>query len=158
MEPTPETLESPPQVPGHDGPTRWLSAAGAMAALLVLLLHAALGLRFRSIDPAGDLLSNQLSTLAGITVASFLTTAPESRRMVYLAAFPCAFCGAVFPWLHALAPAGSMAGRMLNALSPIGMALLSFGVTWALRVTAAADAARLVRTAVAAEEPRSRPR
>jgi hypothetical protein len=48
----------------------------------------------------------------------------------------------LFPWLHALAPTGSTTWRMLNALTPVGNALVSFGVTWALRVTAADDAAR----------------
>jgi len=53
----------------------------------------------------------------------------------------------LFPWLHALAPVGTTAWRMLNALTPVGNALVSFGVTWALRVTAADDAARTSATA-----------
>lgn len=130
-------------VRGHDEPTRWISALGAVGALMVLMLHAWLGLRYHSEDPAGDLFSNQLSIIVGLTVASFLTTAPENRRAVYLAVFPATLCGVLFPWLHALAPEGSTSFRMLNALSPVGMAMLSFGVTWALRVTAAEDAARL---------------
>lgn len=129
-------------VRGHDAPTRWISVAGALSALLVLLLHAWLGPSYRSANPAEDLFSSQLSTIAGLTVASFLTTAPGKRRAVYLAAFPSAIVGVLFPWLHALAPEGTTAWRMLNALTPVGNALLSFGVTWALRVTAADDAAR----------------
>lgn len=129
-------------VRGHDAPTRWISVAGALSALLVLLLHAWLGPSYRSANPAEDLFSSQLSTIAGLTVASFLTTAPGKRRAVYLAAFPSALVGVLFPWLHALAPEGTTAWRMLNALTPVGNALLSFGVTWALRVTAADDAAR----------------
>lgn len=100
-------------------------------------------MRYRTEDPAGDLFSNQLSIIVGLTVASFLTTAPEKRRAVYLAVFPATICGAVFPWLHALAAEGTTTWRMLSALSPVGMAMLSFGVTWALRVTAAEDAARM---------------
>lgn len=134
----PETLAA-----GHDSRTRSISVAGALSALAVLLLHAWLGPRYHAEDPAGDLFSNQLSVLAGITVASFLTTAPERRGWVYAMAFPSALCGVVFPWLHALAPDGSTAYRLLNALSPVGMALLGFGVTWALRLTAAEDAARI---------------
>lgn len=129
-------------VRGHDAPTRLISVAGALSALLVLLLHAWLGPRYRSLNPAEDLFSSQLSTIAGLTVASFLTTAPGWRRVVYLAAFPATLCGVLFPWLHALAPTGSTTWRMLNALTPVGNALVSFGVTWALRVTAADDAAR----------------
>jgi hypothetical protein len=129
-------------VRGHDAPTRLISVAGALSALLVLLLHAWLGPRYRSLNPAEDLFSSQLSTIAGLTVASFLTTAPGWRRAVYLAAFPATLCGVLFPWLHALAPTGSTTWRMLNALTPVGNALVSFGVTWALRVTAADDAAR----------------
>ncbi len=132
----------PPAPPGHDTETRWISAAAALGALIVLFLHAWLGPRYGTEDPAGDLFSTQLSFLAGITVASFLTTAPARRRLVYLAAFPATACGVVFPWLHAIYPAGSTAARMLNALSPVGMALVGFAVTWALRVTAADDAAR----------------
>lgn len=128
---------------GHDAPTRWISVAGALSALLVLILHAWLGPRYRSLDPAEDLFSSQLSTIAGLTVASFLTTAPSRRRAVYLAAFPAALCGVLFPWLHALATPGATAWRLLNALAPVGDALVSFGVTWALRVTAADDAAHL---------------
>jgi fluoride ion exporter CrcB/FEX len=130
-------------VRGHDEPTRWISAVGALGALLVLMFHAWLGPRYHTEDPAGDLFSNQISTIVGLTVASFLTTAPENRRAVYLAVFPAAICGAAFPWLHALAAEGSTAARMLNALTPVGMAMLSFGVTWALRMTAAEDAERL---------------
>lgn len=133
----------PPTAPGHDAPTRWISVAGSLSALGVLFLHAGLGVHYRTDDPGGELFSNQLSTIAGITVASFLTTAPERRRLVYYAAFPCIACGVVFPWLHALAAEGTTAYRMLNALSPVGMALIAFGVTWALRVTAADDAARI---------------
>ena len=59
-------------------------------------------------------------------------------------AFPAMAAGVFFPWLHVLAPVGSTAYRMLNALAPVGTALLAFGVTWALRTTAAADAARIV--------------
>lgn len=128
---------------GHDSKTRWISVAGALSALGVLLLHAWLGPRYHTEDPAGDLFSNQLSVLAGMTVASFLTTSPERRGLVYGMAFPSALCGVVFPWLHALTTDGSTAYRMLNALSPVGMALLGFGVTWALRMTAAEDAARI---------------
>jgi len=127
---------------GHDAPTRWLSVAGALGALLVLFLHAGLGPRYQTEDPAGELFSNQISFLAGITVASFLTTAPERRRWVYLAAFPATACGVVFPWLHALYPIGTAGYRMLNALSPVGMAMVAFTVTWALRVTSADDALR----------------
>lgn len=136
----------PSSVRGHDAPTRWISVAGALSALLVLLLHAWLGPSYRSADPAEDLFSSQLSTIAGLTVASFLTTAPGRRRAVYLAAFPAALCGVLFPWLHALAPTGTTTWRMLNALTPVGNALVSFGVTWALRVTAADDAARVAAT------------
>jgi hypothetical protein len=133
---------SPPSSQGHDAATRWLSVAGALGALLVLFLHAGLGPRYQTEDPAGELFSNQLSFLAGITVASFLTTAPERRRWVYLAAFPATACGVVFPWLHALYPVGTTGYRLLNALSPVGMAMVAFAVTWALRVTAADDALR----------------
>ncbi len=125
--------------------TRWLSVAGALGALLVLFLHAGLGPRYQTEDPAGELFSNQLSFLAGMTVASFLTTAPERRRWVYLTAFPATACGVVFPWLHALYPIGSTGYRLLNALSPVGMAMVAFTVTWALRVTAAEDALRTAR-------------
>jgi hypothetical protein len=133
--------EPPTPARGHDAPTRWISVAGSLAALLVLFLHAWLGVSYRTQDPAGDLFSNQLSTIAGLTVASFLTTAPESRRWVYLGVFPTIMCGVTFPWLHALATPGTTAHRMLNALSPVGMAMLAFGVTWVLRITAADDAA-----------------
>lgn len=135
--------EDPPSaVRGHDAPTRLISVAGALSALLVLFLHAWLGPRYESVNPAEDLFSSQLSTIAGLTVASFLTTAPSWRRAVYLAAFPAALVGVLFPWLHTLAPSGTTSWRLLNALTPVGDALLSFGVTWALRVTAADDAAR----------------
>ena len=125
---------------GHDPETRWLSVACALGALLVLFLHAGLGPRYQTEDPAGELFSNQISFLAGITVASFLTTAPERRRWVYLTAFPATACGVVFPWLHALYPINSVGYRLLNALSPVGMAMVAFTVTWALRVTAADNA------------------
>lgn len=140
-----ERSPQPPPEPssqGHDAPTRWLSVAGALGALLVLFLHAGLGPRYQTEDPGGELFSNQLSFLAGITVASFLTTAPQRRRWVYLTAFPATACGVVFPWLHALYPVGSTGYRLLNALSPVGMAMVAFTVTWALRVTAADDALR----------------
>jgi len=130
---------------GHDPETRWLSVACALGALLVLFLHAGLGPRYQTEDPAGELFSNQISFLAGITVASFLTTAPERRRWVYLTAFPATACGVVFPWLHALYPINSVGYRLLNALSPVGMAMVAFTVTWALRVTAADDALRNAR-------------
>lgn len=130
---------------GHDPETRWLSVACALGALLVLFLHAGLGPRYQTEDPAGELFSNQISMLAGITVASFLTTAPERRRWVYLTAFPATACGVVFPWLHALYPVNSVGYRLLNALSPVGMAMVAFTVTWALRVTAADDARRNAR-------------
>lgn len=130
---------------GHDPETRWLSVACALGALLVLFLHAGLGPRYQTEDPAGELFSNQISILAGITVASFLTTAPERRRWVYLTAFPATACGVVFPWLHALYPINSVGYRLLNALSPVGMAMVAFTVTWALRVTAADDALRNAR-------------
>lgn len=139
---------------GHDAPTRWISLVGGVAALLVLLLHAWLGVAYRTQDAAGDLFSNQLSTIAGLTVASFLTTAPTYRRAVYLFAFPSMVCGVVFPWLHALAPAGTTTYRLLNALSPVGMALVAFGATWALRVTAADDAARVARAERTSTTPR----
>ena len=138
----PPPTSAQPSSQGHDPATRWLSVAGALGALLVLFLHAWLGPRYQTEDPAGELFSNQLSFLAGITVASFLTTAPERRRWVYLTAFPATACGVVFPWLHALCPMGSTGYRMLNALSPVGMAMVAFTVTWALRVTAADDALR----------------
>jgi hypothetical protein len=137
-----ENPDPSPQFRGHDGPTRWISVAGAVCALVVLMLHAWLGVRYRTEDAAGDLFSNQLSTIAGLTVASFLTTAPRNRKLVYLASFPMMICGVLFPWLHALAREGTTAYRLLNALTPVGMAMLSFGVTWALRMTAADDAAR----------------
>ena len=134
-----------PPSAGHDGATRWISVAGAVSALLVLMFHAAVGPRYRTQDAAGDLFSNQLSIIAGITVASFLTTAPERRAVVYAASFPMMVLGVAFPWIHAMAPEGTTAWRMLNALSPVGMAMLSFGVTWALRITAAEDGARSTR-------------
>lgn len=109
------------------------------------MFHAAVGPQYRTQDAAGDLFSNQLSIIAGITVASFLTTAPERRRAVYIASFPMMVLGVAFPWLHALATEGTTAWRLLNALSPVGMAMLSFGVTWALRITAAEDGARAAR-------------
>ena len=141
----PSPAPPPSSSQGHDPETRWLSVAGALGALLVLLLHAGLGPRYQTEDPAGELFSNQLSFLAGITVASFLTTAPGRRRWVYLTAFPATACGVVFPWLHALYPVGSTGYRLLNALSPVGMAMVAFTVTWALRVTAADDALRGAR-------------
>ena len=130
---------------GHDNATRWLSAAGAAAALLVLFLHAWLGVRYRTEDPAGDLFAHQLSTLVGITVGSFLTTAPDHRQWIYRAAYPTMLCGVAFPWMHALAAGGTTAWRMLNALAPVGAAMVGFGVTWALRVAAAEDGARSAR-------------
>lgn len=144
----PGDAKSPAPLPpsaGHDGPTRWISVAGAISALLVLMFHAAVGPRYTTHDAAGDLFSNQLSIIAGITVASFLTTAPERRRAVYAASFPMMVMGVAFPWVHAMAVEGTTAWRMLNALSPVGMAMLSFGVTWALRITAAEDGARTTR-------------
>lgn len=125
---------------------------GAVGALLVLFLHAWLGVRYHTEDPAGDLFSMQLSTVAGLTVASFLTTAPDHRRGIYIAAFPSVLCGMIFPWLHALAPYGTTTYRLLNALSPVGNAMVAFGVTWALRLTAAEDAARIER-ATRAQRP-----
>ena len=45
--------------------------------------------------------------------------------------------------LHVAAPLGiGKPHRLLNALSPVGMAMVAFSVTWALRVTAADDALR----------------
>ncbi len=155
MDPSPpEPLPPAPMAPGHDPQTRWISVAGAVAALGVLLLHAAAGPRYRTDDPAGDLFSQQLSMLAGLTVASFLTTAPERRRWVYVMAFPAMAAGVLFPWLHVLAPEASTAYRMLNALAPVGTALLAFGVTWALRMTAADDAARIVGAQSLGDEAR----
>jgi len=151
----PPSLPPLPTAPGHDPATRWLSVAGALAALGVLLLHAAAGPRYRTDDPAGDLFSQQLSMLAGLTVASFLTTAPVRRRWVYRLAFPAMAAGVVFPWLQVLARDGSTTYRMLNALAPVGTALLAFGVTWALRTTAADDAARIM--AAQAREAARRP-
>ena len=42
-------------------------------------------------------------------------------------------------------PINSVGYRLLNALSPVGMAMVAFTVTWALRVTAADDALRNAR-------------
>lgn len=146
-------------VRGHDAPTRLISVVGAVGALLVLFLHAWLGVNYHTVDPAGDLYSMQLSTIAGLTVASFLTTAPDQRKWVYRAAFPSVLCGVIFPWLHALAAYGTTTYRLLNALSPVGNAMVAFGVTWALRMTAAEDASQIEKASRPArpEAQRTRP-